>query len=282
MVVVSSSGKHEPDGISMFKSHIDGPQSVRCQVPAAPIWMVARATTATPRYFEPILIEGRTYMDGLPISTNPSEFAREEAAGPRNPPALFLSLGSGRRPRLAKRLTELTNLMLNQLQSVSRPGSVDGAANFGLGGVGVYNHRLNVDKGDLHTIPRHEWYLAAEGQTREQEIRLATAEYLRETEVQQKIDTIAKEAVRIRRARAETERWEALAVDVFYICPQCFNGHRYGARSDLRDHLETDCLEHPHLTPEEVDVVLDQGRIYEGRPPGKVDREDAASRSPQA
>jgi len=61
----------------------------------APMWVAARATSAAPTYFEPLLHEGRSLVDGGVYATNPAMFAYA-----RHPDARVLaSLGTGKLTR---------------------------------------------------------------------------------------------------------------------------------------------------------------------------------------
>lgn len=65
-----------------------------------PIWEVARATTAAPKFFDPMIIGSRTFVDGAMIVNNPSLQALREVHVLHNTvPALFLSIGTGLKSR---------------------------------------------------------------------------------------------------------------------------------------------------------------------------------------
>lgn len=239
MVIASCQNEHESVGVFRSDANLSAnlpllPSLERPRGLATPIWMVARATTAFPRYFKPISIGDGTYVDGSVMSIDPSEFALRESG---KPPALFVSLGIRGMPKFRERS--------------------DAAFD---------DHRLHAE-GRLRAIAPHDWHPPSTGKTTLEKIRHTTAKYLSEAGVQGEIDSIAHDAVRIRRARAETERWEAFAVDVVYTCPLCCCRHRL--RSELRRHLETG-VEHRRLAPEEVDAALDEGRTYEDGTPSKM------------
>ncbi|KAI7759285.1 hypothetical protein LZL87_008662 [Fusarium oxysporum] len=69
-------------------------------------------------------------------------------------------------------------------------------------------YRLSGSEGNLQTIPYDDWRPAATGIKTLQEITDITKEYLLNDRVRDIINSIAHEAVRIRRARATTERWK--------------------------------------------------------------------------
>ncbi|KAI9776738.1 MAG: hypothetical protein M1839_009382 [Geoglossum umbratile] len=90
------------------------------------IWQVARATSAAPRYFKEIEIEGRKYSDGAVGHNNPAELASEEvlikegvfSSTPRGLPSpilLIVSIGTGqtvdRIERVRHRLPKLSDLL---------------------------------------------------------------------------------------------------------------------------------------------------------------------------
>ena len=80
-----------------------------------PIWQVARSTSAAPRYFKPMVINGISYSDGGVLYNNPAELAYHEVLfkegfynkrshRPKFPISLLLSVGTGLAPTKSDRL----------------------------------------------------------------------------------------------------------------------------------------------------------------------------------
>jgi len=118
-------------------------------------------------------------------------------------------------------------------------------------------------------IPFYYWRTAAgEGWGTFQDIEQTTDTYLDRDDVKEMIDRIAKEAVRIRRARAQTERWEAFAmINVAYSCGLCEKttvGVVYGCRDDLRAHLEQSHKDW-EKSDQEIEEFLNAARKYRGK-----------------
>ncbi|KAH6887726.1 acyl transferase/acyl hydrolase/lysophospholipase [Thelonectria olida] len=200
-----------------------------------PIWQVARATCAAPGHFESIQIFGREFLDGGLVATNPSLLAIREFRSLHNmTPALFVSLGTGLRVESGADADSSTPVSMDkygtrkilkksaetigpiEFRQVSTEGQMgtDGWREYTRGIQLDRAYRLNAE-GDLSEIPFGDWRPAGTGEITLGGIRQTTDAYLRRSDVREMIDSIAKEAVRIRRARADTERWEAFAGNVF-------------------------------------------------------------------
>ncbi|KAF4461326.1 Calcium-independent phospholipase A2-gamma [Fusarium albosuccineum] len=134
-------------------------------------------------------------------------------------------------------------------------------------------HRLNVE-GNLHTIPLDDWRPANTADATMDFIRAETETYLQQPNVTAHINSIAQQAVEIRRQRAIYEKWESFAVDVAYycqICPLTFR-KRYDTRAGLRQHLEESSRHRGSNGPNgrqmqdhEVAEALDAGRTTRHR-----------------
>ncbi|EWZ52500.1 acyl transferase/acyl hydrolase/lysophospholipase [Fusarium oxysporum Fo47] len=212
------------------KAHIwrsyDYPDSNTCLDRSAEIWEVAMATSATPGYFSPIKINGATYIDGSLVANNPSYRAlREVSSIHSKAPVVFVNIGTGRqvgtnvifrsdakwrdrpwseRLQHPNRLFQYTTTEF--YAETETKEWLELAERMGL----EKAYRLSVE-GDLQTIPYDDWRPAGTGKKTLQKITDFTEEYLRKDEVRDIINSIAHEAVRIRRARAITGRWEAFA-----------------------------------------------------------------------
>ncbi|KAF5700326.1 guanine nucleotide-binding alpha-3 subunit [Fusarium globosum] len=187
------------------------------------IWEVASATSATPGYFDAIEIDGATYLDGSLVANNPSYRALEEVLTiHRKVPVLFINIGTGtqdgndvtfrsdtkwRDLRWRDRLQRPNRLFEHTVTEFYADSETKQflqlARDEGLEEV----YRLSARE-DLQAIPFDDWQPAVTGKKTVQEITNITNEYLDKDEVRKMIDRIAKEAVRIRRARARTEQWK--------------------------------------------------------------------------
>lgn len=253
-----------------------------------PIWQVARATSAAPRYFESIKINGKKHLDGGMFANNPSLFALKEVRQKHGrPPALFLSIGTGkrndnstaeppsvrlrdfayteriddqRRKQFLKKYLEIGKHWKNSMTDTEGELGTSGWIGF-CEAIGLKErHRLNVDE-DIAEIPLDDWRPSNTGQATLAKITEATEIYLNGNDIQKTLDHVAKELVRIRRKRAETERWEEFALDVTYRCPgeecQSSEAPEYKTRDRLRRHIMN---KHTGLSEEQSQVYLDSGR----------------------
>ncbi|RYC88401.1 hypothetical protein BFJ63_vAg8799 [Fusarium oxysporum f. sp. narcissi] len=252
------------------------------------IWQVALATFAHPLYFDPIEISGYKFLDGGLAASNPSYIAlREILSLHSKAPAAFINLGTGLNrpvssdyigigtitnhgasrasllrssPHFPRTLTEwhFTNTEWETQQWLEQ------AARIGL----EQAYRLDAE-GDLYKIPFDDWCPTGTGQKTIQKITEITNHYLDTDTARDTIDRIANKAVRIRRSRTHTERWEAFAIDLDYTCVLCLRPTlkphcKY--RADLRAHLEKRHADW-HMTDEEIEKYLDAGRRYSGEDP---------------
>jgi len=109
--VVSTSGADGTGPVVLFRSY----DSTRDDADCCAIWQAARATSAAPSFFEPIVIRvpapGGSYVDGGVRYNNPSSLALDEARQiwPRVKRFSLVSVGTGR-----QRNVEFVNI--NQLQ----------------------------------------------------------------------------------------------------------------------------------------------------------------------
>ncbi|KAH6970848.1 acyl transferase/acyl hydrolase/lysophospholipase [Ilyonectria sp. MPI-CAGE-AT-0026] len=264
------------------------------------IWQVARATSAAPRYFECIKIGKKKFLDGGLSANNPSLAAlREIKSQHQSIPALFLSVGTGKKRANCKRVHTPRDDIGEVLREFGRSETIDNVRRKqfikkyleigrhakdnlidteGDNGVnGWRSHaqamglketfRLNVED-DLFQVSLDDWHPANTGQTTLDNIRNQTDAYLQKESVIRHIDSIARQVVDIRRARAHTERWELFAVDVDYYCRdgKCAVATHYSSRDRLRNHLEKS-TKHRGMSPEEVEASLNSGRVVKVRKP---------------
>ncbi|CAG9997027.1 unnamed protein product [Clonostachys byssicola] len=290
-----------------FKSKLrsQGPNGWRPWNPGdkfVPIWQVARATTAAPRYFESIKIDDRKFWDGGMVANNPSLVALREIHGLHETvPSIFVSLGTGLkqateqsqtarnhasedvRPALRRALT-IDNVWRKQgfkkYSEIGRYWSkhmTDCEGDDGTNGWNSHSdaiglkkrYRLNVEN-NLANISLDEWRPAKSGEETLRSIQELTETYLSQADTINMIEDIAKEVVKIRRNRAMTERWESFAMDLSYTCPICESRAPDANRQALRAHLE-ESSRHTgpggtQLDPEVVEAMLNEGRGRRGTP----------------
>ncbi|KAF4498687.1 hypothetical protein FAGAP_5165 [Fusarium agapanthi] len=245
---------------------------------AASICEVALATSANPLHFDAMEISGAVYTTGDLVAINPSYMVLEEVFFQHNkPPSVFVSIGTGSDGHNIK-----TSIGKLRMSSVARrpyreeakrdlspdlPTYSDGggtsqwlslAEQMGLEQV----YRLDIED-DLHEMPNDDWRPAKTGRFTIKDITNVTEIHLKSQAMKDKIDNIAKEAVRIRRARARTKRWEAFAMDPYYICPFCRNQETYDLSKDLRLHLWDHHFDRL-LYDSEIQTALYQGRRFKG------------------
>ncbi|CZR32080.1 uncharacterized protein FPRO_02072 [Fusarium proliferatum ET1] len=223
-------------------------------------WEVMSATSAGLPYFDTTMIDNTTFALTKGLAHNPSQSALERIRYfDGKSPAVLVSLGSGGGELIPSLPLELGF----GLKGYRQPQDVFPV----LGGdMGIHHsYRLNV-QGDLGQIPFDDWQPRQSGETTIQHIRDITETYLGTAEVEVDINRIAKEAVRIRRARAQTEGWEAFAINVQYTCSLCprLTPFVTADRTIVREHLEAS-HKGRSMSNQEVESLLNASRTYRGR-----------------
>ncbi|VTT77274.1 unnamed protein product [Fusarium fujikuroi] len=223
-------------------------------------WEVMSATSAGLPYFDTTMIDNTTFALTKGLAHNPSQSALESIRYfDGKSPAVLVSLGAGGGELIPSLPLELGF----GLKGYRQPQDVFPV----LGGdMGIHHsYRLNV-QGDLGQIPFDDWQPRQSGETTIQHIRDITETYLGTAEVEVDINRIAKEAVRIRRARAQTEGWEAFAINVQYTCSLCprLTPFVTADRTIVREHLEAS-HKGRSMSNQEVQSLLNASRTYRGR-----------------
>ncbi|KAK7911821.1 FabD/lysophospholipase-like protein [Apiospora marii] len=256
----------------------------------APIWQVARATSAAPRYFEPILIDGDTHVDGAVGVNNPSPQTIDEVYYKENKrvPALSVSIGTGvnppdqenrafpetirkvlrarktgklRRRQIITKYWELASGVAKKIsdtETAVKTWERDCTLFQGAGRSSEENfekwwYRLNVD-GALKAIPLDDWTPRKGGQKTLGQITDLTEAYLRRPDVEQTVRRIAEALVKKRRERVQTERWEHFIMKVAYRCPlNKKHEELFDSRDDIRKHLVSQ-----HQCAPEDDALMHQ------------------------
>ncbi|KAF1809400.1 FabD/lysophospholipase-like protein [Eremomyces bilateralis CBS 781.70] len=226
-----------------------------------PLYKVARATSAAPKYFPKVDIGGRSYLDGGMVANNPSRLALKEVEQMHEQlPKLLLSLGTGM-PDDYERLDQdallhgsymirgfgdtlkAISMLVTQTEKIHDDMS-DLLANPRQRPGGVHRQkteyfRFNV-VGDAGEIPLDDWR-GRNGEVTKARIRGNVMTYLSNQSVHEELIKCAQILVETRRARAETERWEAFAHEFAYFCPEksCEKASAsriWFTRDELREH----------------------------------------------
>ncbi|KAF7198457.1 Calcium-independent phospholipase A2-gamma [Pseudocercospora fuligena] len=226
---------------------------------SAPLWAVARATSAAPTYFRRIKIGNDDYWDGAvgQDCNNPIRLAYHEVEQmhPRSKPSVIVSIGTGTQPRKEQPPPEkglsLTLYLAKQMQRSSTNSEkvhrdfkhdLNRYINEHLSKEGKVEYaRFNPD--GIHGVKLDQWLPASgpdAGATTKDTMRREVEKYLAESEVSNELDRMAKMLVEKRRRRTHTcERWERFARHVPYACHEdekCRNESLFRTREELRDH----------------------------------------------
>lgn len=255
------------------------------------IYKVARATSAAPGFFEPILIDGSPHLDGAIRANNPSLQVIDEVSDKEDSrvPALALSIGTGKKSQanhaLQARATELSrvnggsrptrwkiikyhlsSLLVRPMQQMTETEETVRGWNkkcSAIQGGPITNpwwYRLNVDNG-LGDVKLDQWIPRKGGESTLSDITRYTEAYLGKEEVKNDVRRIAETLVEKRRKRVRTERWERFAMDVVYQC------HDHHLEADTREgmlaHFEAEAEHRPKKpwTPREMHEKLNEKRI---------------------
>lgn len=223
------------------------------------VWEVMSATSAGLPYFDATRIDYTTFALKKGLTHIPSQSAlKRTRRSYRESSIVLVSLGAGGgEPIPSHSLEPDWRLKGDKKSKDVFPVFV---------GWGIHHsYRLNVE-GDLGQIPFDDWQPRKSGEATIQHIRDITETFLDTAEVEFDIHRIAKEAVRIRRARAQTELWEAFAINVEYTCSLCPGETSYvvSDRTVLREHLEAS-HKGRSMSNQEVERLLNASRTYRGR-----------------
>jgi hypothetical protein len=214
----------------------------------AEIWKVARATSAAPKYFSPISFNDRTFRDGAIGANNPSKVAIDEVLQMhRYSPKLLISIGTGsqnrtthvRNPQKLRKAKGWRNLAKVITQLITQSERTAELAQDTCENEKVDYFRWNVPA--VGDIGLDEWNPPGNGEITKAKILDLTIDYLSKKEVHLRLVQVARELVALRRARAETERWEVFARKFLYFCPEPSCHHlkatqTFLTRDELRDH----------------------------------------------
>jgi hypothetical protein len=248
----------------------------------AKIWEVARATSAAPRYFTPQKIEGNDFMDGGIGFNNPSQVISSEIQAIHGKePCLVLSIGTGtkidnsgsprrgnerlrecnvkKRKWLFKHARNMFTLAARVLPecvaNTDEPHKNLEVKAQEAKRTGQKFKYFRLDVRDLASLVALDEWIPETGD--DSLDKMETLRYLEQktnaffdndADAAAKLQECAKELVRVRRLRAETERWERFATHTRYKCPE----HDTCGLPDFtsRERLRMHASEHHEFVPE--------------------------------
>ncbi|KAI9783850.1 MAG: hypothetical protein M1816_001151 [Peltula sp. TS41687] len=224
-----------------------------------PLWKIARATSAAPKYFSSIFFSSRIFRDGGMGANNPAELALSEVLQMHeHPPSLMLSVGTGKpedtpqseshvgsRPPVQKGLIKIRgdfhDVVALATESEKTEARVRERCTVDLDPKVEY-FRFNVAK-EMSQIMLDNWEPAAGGERTKEHITRLTNQYLHTRQINDDLLKCARILVQTRRDRAKTERWERFAAQYVYFCPEqdCNSAKNkysktYFERNELREH----------------------------------------------
>jgi hypothetical protein len=185
----------------------------------APIWKIARATSAAPTYFKSIELDGIKLMDGGLLANNPSQLARAEVTSmhrhhpsgsckpadgtPEGGIRFLVSLGTGKQAdqlitRGAGPIPKLLSIVRRALKEMTNPEHVHGDLQRALD-PNVY-YRFNVEK-DLRKMKLDECIVKGGVNLTFSKIEKAVKEYFNDGDVWDRSKTLARQLVEHRRER---------------------------------------------------------------------------------
>ena len=240
----------------------------------SPIWLIGRATSAAPTYFQGIELDDdpddAEFIDGAFGANNPAEEAYHSIKQYWNYDAtaiqFLMSIGTGKNKRTGRRARAGFSRYLDFFNDAAKLATQSEETHLRIQRTMEENRtpyaRLNVEEG-IGKMRLDEW----KGKSGHKTIDTITTEtnaYLATAEARALIASSGRRLVDIRRARATTnhlDEWERFCYGVSYECP--FAGCRVGRetfnkRQYLRDHL----MEAHPLAPNTIESKLDEGKRF--------------------
>lgn len=252
--------------------------SAACQ---AELWKIGRATSAAPMFFSEQRIGNNTYVDGGLGCNNPVLVLVDEVEGVHGRrPELIVSIGTGTtrlshspgRYRLFKNIRNLVHTTREMREIVTNSGEAHHRLN-----TMRFPHYYRWNVPDLAGVELDEWLPLGKGDERNgeqtlQKMENATKNYLK-NDIKAELETCAMMLVKLRRKRAETERWEQYATHTYYTCPHssdCMSMH-LPSREKLRLHVSERHSVVPEVPMDEglicnFDICAEKPRMFTDRP----------------
>ncbi len=232
------------------RSEYDNPLELNPGLPTpVPIWKVARATTAAPSYFKPLIIDDEKFLDGgFGTANNPTWHALWEVSqmSANNPQAvaLIVSIGTGKADivhPVAKRGAGLWGNWKAIIRYSAATTTDSEATHIRVDQIsrqtGRHYERFNVD-GGLGSVDLGEWKVKHGRNLTLEKIQQQTRVYLDQPDIQTRLMRVAEELVRMRQERSKTTKWEIVATGRRYRCvvDQC-PAEIFTREEDLKIHL---------------------------------------------
>jgi predicted acylesterase/phospholipase RssA len=215
----------------------------------APIWQVARATTAAPTYFKPLVIGNEKFLDGgFGIANNPTWHALLEvgqmSSNSHGAVALTVSIGTGKAdkvPPVAKRGAGLLGRYKAIIKYSAATATDSEATHLKMEDLsrrtGHHYERFNVD-GGLGNIDLGEWTVRGGRNLTLEKIEQQTRAYLERSENRARLRRVAEILVKNRQERSRHHKWDIVATGHRYRCPvdKCMTT-LFTREEDLKMHL---------------------------------------------
>ncbi len=264
-----------------------------------PIWQVARATTATSSFLQPVFIDGRECYRGRSLEMDPSSMIYETVERECRSLGIILSIGCGQSIGVNERMLGVDGYMRLNVDNGLDQMKTDewrarGHLRINMGSlIGSYRLKHRGDRTtpqqtapqdqepqNVTVAPKDSSSVAAAINSESnipklflpknittEAIRKHTREYLDREDVQSKISEIADLLVEKRRDRVRCDpgRWEKFCFQTRYICkvPNCSRaGKDCGSRGALRWHILDKHYDRFSVQDQgRLEAALDQGQI---------------------
>jgi chorismate mutase len=289
-VVVSNEDDGAADTPYLFRTydHHGEPDAVKNPGPAHrhEIWKVARATSAAPTYFSPVIIDDKEYYDGGIGNNNPVMLMLEEVAAKAETKSydeamsIVVSIGAGLKPskrlRAKHKFPRITSLrplkaiskVLDKLKETSTDSERDHHTVERMFRQIKFDHYYRWNGGgEVGGLALDEWHPNPKGHkpATDKFIEMEVKHYMSQEDIRQEVDKCARKLVKLRRDRAayrpENGTWRRRTHCTVLRCPYC--DILLEDRINLKTHI---IQKHPEkLTPQiPIEALVQQ---MEERPP---------------
>ena len=215
-----------------------------------PIWQVARATTAAPTYFKPLIIGKEKFVDGgWGSANNPTWHAYQEVCQMEGNKSdaieLTVSIGTGKADKVRPVARRGTGIVAEYktLLKYSAAATTDSEEKHrvmkGLPTTTEDNYqRFNVD-GGLGDVNLGEWKVRGERNLTLEKIAGQTRAYLDQEDTKRRLRKVARTLVKNRQERSKDPKWDIVATGHRYRCSVdgCLE-NIFTREEDLRIHLQ--------------------------------------------
>jgi len=266
---------HEPRGINPVERGIiinpgDADTHQICEV--------ARATSAAPGYFDPIILDGKEYSDGGLGNNNPIKIATNEVmqkTGTEKVNAAFrvvLSLGTGEKPttvlrvqhkfprisglKPVKKISKIVKALKHHAVDVEK----DHKAFQGMVKEANFKHYYRWSGGDLGGLKLDEWRTIPkkEKPVTEEFIRTSVQAYMESPHIKEEVVELAKQLVETRRLRItqNEDKIRRFTWSTLYRCPVCVDDDPelyQETQAALKEHI---IAQHTHIPHADIDHTI--------------------------